>query len=252
MPKTAVKTPLVELPYAMGLIHDLSAPQAVSLGAAAEQPIPAPPASVAAPNTEWPMVLNDEIGDCTLAGEIHVEQAGALIVDEPWEYPGDSVVETEYFDLTGGADTGLLLTQVLQPWHTTGLFGAKNGGFASVHPYDTTLLKQAIWIFGNLYIGVNLPAIAQQQFKPDGSGVWELTNTPADYDIAGGHCVVPVAYSIDGVRAVTWGGTVLITWAWWFMYVSQVYTVVPSRFVEKGGDSRGFNLATINHYLPRV
>ena len=60
------------------------------------------------------------------------------------------------------------------------------------------------------------------------------------------------AHSAKGVVAVTWGGTVLITWEWWATYVSQVYAVVPPAFVEKGGDGRGFDLAALDAYLPRV
>ena len=203
--------------------------------------------------SSWGMMLNDSLGCCTISGAVHLDQVGAAIVDEPWTYPGDEKVRNVYFGLTGGADTGLQLPQVLDPWHRTGLFGNDaNGGFAAVHPKNNTMVKQTIWIFGAAYIAVSLPQTAQEQFRPDGSGVWELTHTSADYDIEGGHCVTPNGYSAEGVRAYTWGSTVLITWEWWHTYVSQCYAVVPRGFVEKGGDGRGFNIAAIERDLGAI
>jgi hypothetical protein len=238
--------------YKLGLIHDHNPPAVPDLAEFAVEPIPNPPSSVPMPLCVWPMADNDRLGCCAEAGRVHVNQAGAEITTEPWTYQGDASLETEYFGLTGGQDTGLLLPQVLVPWHEGKLAGGRNGGYAVVNPKNTTAVKQGIWIFGNLYIGVNLPEPAQDQFRPDGHGVWELTGTAADYQIEGGHCVVPISYSPKGVQAVTWGGTVLITWQWWATYVDQVYAVVPPAFLEKGGDARGFDLAAIDAYLPKV
>lgn len=241
-------------PYRLGLIHDHRPPEVPDLACFASAPQPTPPPAVVAPHTIWPMADNDTIGDCTIAGATHVNQAGAVIVGEPWTYQGDQATSSEYFKLTGGPDTGLMLPQVLRPWHLgTGLWreGA-NGGYVSIRPKDTTGCKRGIWIFGNLYIAVDLPAPAMQQFRPDGSGVWALTGTPDDNNILGGHCIVPVGYNAQGVVTVTWGSTVLIEWAWWMTYVVQVYAVVPPAFVQKGGDGRGYNLAAIDAFLPKA
>jgi hypothetical protein len=202
--------------------------------------------------TVWPMAGNDTEGDCTIAGATHVNQAGALIASEPWSYQGDAATHQVYRHLSGGGDTGLMLPQVLKPWHTTGLWGEKNGGYALIRPKNTTAVKQSVCIFGNGYVAVDLPAVAQQQFRPDGSGVWELTHTSADYNIEGGHCIVAVAYTSEGVYCVTWGSTVLVTWEWWMTYVVQCYAVVPPAFVERGGDARGYNLAAIDGFLTKV
>lgn len=240
--------------YKLGMIHDHRPPEVPDLAAfVTDNPVPAPPPSVAPPAVQWPMALNDQEGDCTIAGDVHRDQAGCAIVGMPWTYPGDAAVHTAYRSLTPqGQDTGLLLSTVLRVGRKPGLFGVRNGGYAVIHPKNTTLVKQGIWIFGSDYIGVNLPMPAQGQFKSDGSGVWELTHTSEDYNIEGGHCVLPVGYTAEGVIAVTWGGTVLITWEWWMTYVTQVYAVVPPAFVSHGGDGRGFNLAALDSWLPRI
>lgn len=249
-------TPLVpERPYRLGLIHDPKPPEVPDLGkfVTGTTAVPAPPAQVLLLKAEWPMADNDRLGDCTVAGALHVDQAGALITQEPWSYCGDAEVQSTYFSLTGGPDNGLQLPQVLRPWHAGDFLGcAKNGGYAYVHPRNTKQVKQSIWIFGNCYMAVDLPMPAQGQFRPDGSGVWELTHTSADYEIEGGHCIVGVAYGPEGVYMVTWGSTVLATWEWWFTYGTQAYAVVPPAFVEKGGDGRGFDLTALDYYLPTV
>jgi hypothetical protein len=195
------------------------------------------------------MALNDKEGDCTIAGAVHVDQAGAFVVKEEWAYPGDPDVHSTYRQLTGGGDTGLQLPQVLRPWENPGLFGKgelfQNDGYAQIDPKNHTLVQQGVWIFGAGYIAVDLPMPAQQQFRPDGSGVWELTNTPLDQDIEGGHCIAPVGYNDRGVICVTWGSTVLVTWEWWDTYVVQVYVVIPPAFVERGGNAQGVDLAKI-------
>lgn len=240
--------------YKLGLIHDHKPSEVPDLAEFQETSVPKPPSSVQIGSTIWPMACNDTEGDCTIAGATHVNQAGALVVGADWVYQGDADTSATYLGLTPGhKDTGLLLPQVLKPWHLKGLFGQEpNGGYASVHPGDTNTVKQSVWIFGNGYVAVNLPAIAQQQFKANGSGVWELTHTAADYDIEGGHCIVAVAYGPEGVTCVTWGGTVLVTWEWWLNYVVQVYAVVPPAFVANSGDGRGYNLAAIDGYLPKM
>jgi hypothetical protein len=241
-----------EFPYKLGLIKDHKPPRVPDLAVFATTPEPTPPASVEGPQgVIYPMADNDTIGDCTIAGATHVNQAGAAIVSEPWSYQGDAATSQEYFSLTGGQDTGLELPQVLEPWHTVGLWNqGKNGGYWVVQPKNTTAVKRTIWIAGSAYIAVNLPEPAQGQFNPNGTGVWQLTGTSADYNIVGGHCVVPVGYSADGVITVTWGSTVLITWQWWATYVDQVYGVIAPGFVEKGGDGRGYDLAAIDAFLP--
>jgi hypothetical protein len=245
--------------FKLGLIHDHRPPEVPNLATFATVKVPAPPPSMDLIKATRPMALNDRDGDCTIAGAAHVNQDGSLQVKQKWTYCGDTLTGKTYFGLTGGQDTGLMLPQVLKPWHLGqssegGLFLGENpnGGYAIVHPKNTTQVKQALWIFGNTYTAVDLPAIAQDQFRPDGSGVWELTGTQADYDIEGGHCIVGAAYNATGPICVTWGSTVQVTWEWWFTYVVQCYVVVPPAFVAHGGDGRGFDLTAIDTYLKKV
>jgi hypothetical protein len=175
--------------------------------------------------------------------------AWSAIANEPWIYPGDAAVEKEYFSLTGGQDTGLVISQFLETWRTTGIFGQTIPAYAPVHVANTTAIKQAVEWFGSCRIGVNLPAAAETQFNaPTPSSAmpwWTLTGTPADDDILGGHNVEIVGFDPQGVILVTWGKLVNATWAWIARYTEEAWVVIPPEFVKRGGDARGINLAQL-------
>ena len=59
------------------------------------------------------MAMNDQLGDCVIAGFEHVLQLQAALAGTTFAYPGDQETESVYFGLTGGADTGLQLSQAI-------------------------------------------------------------------------------------------------------------------------------------------
>jgi hypothetical protein len=210
------------------------------------KPLPAPPAAVTAPRLGYPMADNDRLGDCTIAAVVHTDQATAALVGEPWSYPGDDVVANEYTELTGGGDTGLVETIVLQAWQTRGMFGHKLAAFAPLAVKHTQTIKQAVALCGAVYAGVLVPAPAQQQFaagKP-----WDLTGTPADGEIEGGHAIPLVGYSSLGPVCVTWGRLQQVTWRWWLAYSEECYAVVTSA-VKARGSLRGVNFDALDRDL---
>lgn len=233
----------------LGRIHDHTPPPVPDLARYATKPLPAPTASVAVPGgnvADWGMDGNDQWGDCTIAGVDHIDRADSTIAEEPYRAPALHAVEQTYFGLTGGADSGLVMSKVLKAWRASGLFGRKLAAYAPVHAQNTTMVQQCIDWFGAAYLGVNLPAPAQTQFKADGSGVWDLTGTADDDKILGGHCIVGVGYGEDGrTQAVTWGAVVTITPAWWQKYVEEVWATITAQFVARGGDARGLGLAAL-------
>jgi hypothetical protein len=197
------------------------------------KPLPAPPAEVDAPNLEYAMACNDQIGDCTIASVVHTDQATANLTTEAWTYPGDSAVSSEYFKLSGGQDTGLAETAVLAAWLTSpGLFGHELAAFAPIHVKHTRVVKQTTALVGAVYAGVLIPEPAEQQFQ-DGEP-WELTHTSADSQIEGGHAVPIVGYNATGPIVVTWGALQQVTWAWWLTYAEEAYAVITAEVKERG------------------
>lgn len=196
-------------------------------------PLPTPPSSFDyGPRVTggFPMALNDELGDCTIAGVVHVLQLAYAVVGKTFEYPGDDAVRETYFGLTGGGDTGLVETDVLHAWMTSGLFGTKILGWAPVDVADRNLLTTACYAFGHLYLGGDIPQDAETQFE---DGAWWSLEPGANPPV-GGHCFVGSGANERGTDDVTWGAEDGFTWNWWHYYGTNAYVVFPEVFADAG------------------
>ena len=178
--------------------------------------------------SSYPMALNDTYGDCTLAGVIHMLQLAYAEVGEEFAYPGDEAVKQEYFNLSGGADAGLVERSVLQTWMKDGLFGNKISAYAPVNIKNQKEMAAAIYLFGSVYLGVEMPANADEQFEAHQP--WHLTGR--DESIVGGHCVVATGCNRFGMDIITWGAPESMTWGWWNEYGTEAWVVIPEIFIE--------------------
>ena len=224
------------------------APKPVALGCLDHYltaPLPAPPAEVGAPQLSWPMADNDRLGCCTISGVVHTDQATASESQEPWTYAGDQAVESTYFGLTGGADTGLAETDVLRAWQQKGLFGCQLAAFAPLAVQHVRTIRQAVWLCGGVYMGVLVTQADQEAFAA--GEAW----TPSGQPPLGGHCIVYVGYTDSGFLAVTWGGLAEVTWAWHAAQAEEAYAVITQEVKERGS-LRGVNLAALERDLNRL
>ncbi|MGH7903657.1 MAG: hypothetical protein ACREPA_05975 [Candidatus Dormibacteraceae bacterium] len=150
--------------------------------------------------SSFPMACNSEIGDCVVAGFIHQNQVGSAETAEPYRYPGDAAGEQAYFSLTGGQDSGLVIASFLGTCRTQGVLGKKLEAYAPVHPRNQPTMRAALWLFGNVKVGVQLPESAMQQFQL--GQPWEYVG---DTDIIGGHDIEAVGYDGHCWYFVSWG-----------------------------------------------
>lgn len=210
-------------------------------------PLPKAPASYPAPSAPaagWGMLGNDQYGDCTMAAVVHLREANnAEAKGNETTWPTANDVVAEYFKLSGGQDTGLVEANVLQTWYKAGLFGDTISGYAPVNTKNLDELRSVVALFGASYLGVAVPAPAQQQF---GAGQpWDLTGTPEDNDIEGGHAVPIIGYDADYAYVVTWGAIQKATWRWVARYLDEAWAVLTSE------DAR-VNLAALQADLRRL
>src|SRR5258707_15405544 len=77
----------------------------------------------------WPMLGNDQYGDCTFAGAAHLSQCWADNAGRAFT-PDDRAVVTEYLAFTGGQETRGLELGGLHEGGPAGGAGAKSGGVA--------------------------------------------------------------------------------------------------------------------------
>jgi hypothetical protein len=186
---------------------------------------------------------NDKLGDCVIAGMAHV--VGVLTGNsgtKPFLYSDAEIIGL--YSAIGGyvpgdpaTDQGCDEQTALNYWenngalppHTTSPTGShKIAGWMTVDATNLEECRTALWLFENLYFGVELPD-AWINPEPSGSGfVWDIAGAP---DPNNGHCFVGVGYTAAGITIDTWGMTGLMTNAALGKYPIQAsngetYTVV--------------------------
>lgn len=210
----------------------------------------APPTVLPPSGVTWQMFGNDVHSDCTCAAAAHMILAWCA--DEkatPREMPTDALVLDLYSKVNGGQDGGAYALDVLNAWRTVGLGKDTITGYVKVDHNDLAKMKWATWVFGGLYIGLDLPLTAQAQ----GSAPWAVlpnVGAAAQPGSWGGHAVDVVGYDADGVTIVTWGREQRMTWEFWGRYCDESYAVFDD--TDWLGDVPGFDHARLLAELARL
>ena len=206
--------------------------------------LPAPPDSVdwSHGQTSWGMLMNDRLGDCTIAGALHAIQGWMINLGTALIFNDQDALT--YYRLFDGyvpsdpsTDTGGILLDVLNKWKQLGINGHTISAYASVDPKNIAEVKQAIALFGPLYVGFQLPNSVW------GQKVWEVTD---DNSIDGGHCVVLIGYNTTGPVAISWGALYQMTWEFFKAYFDELYAAIsPDWFSAAGMNPAGLNLTQL-------
>ncbi len=112
--------------------------------------------------TGWGMMMNDHLGDCTIAGVGHAVQVWTANTGSIVTVP-DSTIETYYENWDGyvpgnpSTDTGGIELDVLTDWQQQGFAGHALMAFADPKYTNLVEIRQSIALFGGVYIGLSLP-----------------------------------------------------------------------------------------------
>lgn len=191
--------------------------------------------------SNWGMMKNDTLGDCTCAAMGHMVLNWTANSTSPITVSDEDVVKaysavSGYDPSTGADDNGAVELDCLNYWQSTGIAGHKISGFATIDVQNIDQVKAAIYLFGGVYTGFNVPDYAMNQDN------WVVQNT--DNQIIGGHAVPYFGYGRGGATCVTWGRTQPATWDFWQTYTDEAYAVVsPDWFKTTGLSPSGFDLA---------
>jgi hypothetical protein len=187
--------------------------------------LPAPPASINwAPNvTSWPMLMNDTLGDCTIAAALHAVQVWML--SQGKTYTPTDAIALEYYEKWDGyvngdpnTDNGGDETTVLTRWKAHNLNTHVLRGWVDPQPGNQTHIMQSIAYFGGVYIGLQLPVSAQNQT--------EWTVVANDGGVWGGHAVYCYAYNSTGPICATWNEVMQMTWGFWDKYCDEAHCLL--------------------------
>jgi hypothetical protein len=227
MPVKTVKHPVSGHSFKLGRKRPVARGPRFALKNYLTRSLPAPPATcdytkpAAAALKE--MYDNDTLGDCVIAGMAHV--VGVMTGNsgtKPLIYTNKEIIGL--YSAIGGyvpgdpsTDQGCDEVTALNYWenngalppHTTSKTGAhKIAGWMAVDATNQEECRIALWLFENLYFGLELPD-AWINPTPSASGfTWDTAGAPVPDN---GHCVVGVGYTAAGITIDTWGMTGLMT-----------------------------------------
>lgn len=206
-------------------------------------PPPPPAADWTKGITGWGMMLNDQLGDCTIAGVGHAVQVWTANTVGIATVP-DPTIENYYEQWDGyvpgnpNTDSGGIELDVLNDWQKQGFAGHTLLVFADPKVGNLVEIRQSIALFGGVYIGLALPLTAQTQ------DVWDVVaggGANTKKGSWGGHCVFVPKYDEHGFTCITWGQPKTMTLAFWKKYCDEAHTLVGQNWFTTQGAPNGFN-----------
>jgi hypothetical protein len=209
-------------------------------------PPPPPAADWTKGIASWGMMMNDTLGDCTIAGRQHAIQVwSANLGTEITLSDADTLMAYEqwcgYVDGDPSTDNGGVELDVLTDWKQKGgsLDDHSLLAFADPKPLNLTEIQQSIALFGGVYIGLSLPLTAQTQDVWDVAPKGGANAKPGSW---GGHCVFVPKYDQNGFTCITWGQLKTMTVAFWKKYCDEAHTLLSQDWFTAKGSPNGFNL----------
>lgn len=199
--------------------------------------------------SDWTIMDNNLIGDCTCAGAGHAIMCWTNSIGELYIPSEASIVQlystvSGYDPATGADDHGAVCTTVLDYWRDSGIDGHKILAYVPVECNNIDQVKSAIYLFELIYIGIRMPFSAQEQV-----GNWTVTDPSlTGYSIPGswgGHCVIVVGYDDQGLDLITWGQRYRMTWQFWNAYVDEAYVILSQDFINNNTAPNGFNITQL-------
>jgi hypothetical protein len=203
---------------------------------------------------DWGMMLNDTIGDCTIAGVAHAVQVWTVNTGSMVTVP-DPTVQSYYEQWDGyvpgnpSTDNGGVELDVLNDWQKNGFAGHALMAFADPKFANLVEIRQSIALFGGVYIGLSLPITAQSQ------DVWDVVpkgGANAKKGSWGGHCVFVPKYDANGFTCITWGAPKTMTVAFWKKYCDEAHTLLAQDWLTAKGSPAGFDQSQLQTDLKAI
>ena len=207
------------------------------LSAAALPPTPAV-VDYASKVRTWPMYLNDQLGDCTCAGIGHSVQAWTAYAKGLVTLPNSAVLDLYermgYVPGDPSTDQGAVEQDVLAEVHRNGIGGHKILAYAQVNHEDPYVMKDALNLFGSLYLGAQMPQSAMQQTNA-GQPWSPVPGSP----IEGGHCFVAQRWDTSAapMEVVTWGQLQRVELDWWAANGLEAWVIITRDWLNAVGKS---------------
>jgi hypothetical protein len=195
----------------------------------------------------WPVYMNDQLGDCTIAGIGHMYGALTRYAKGAEALFDNGQVVTVYSRVGGyvpgdpSTDGGCVMQDVLTDQQKNGMTDTagtvhKVAGYAALgNPHDLDLLGQVLDVFGSVYVGCNVQAQMETEFGDGQPWTW----TPGA-QVIGGHAVCLQRRLGSGsapLEYVTWGALQPATAGFQAGAVDEAWAVVTEDWIAANGTS---------------
>lgn len=200
----------------------------------------------------WGMLGNDKCGDCTVAGADHETMLWHAESFGPDPRYALQITEanavSDYSAITGfdpndsSTDNGAVVRDVLKYRKRVGIVDGHGQrhrieGYAALEPGNWEHLLEAVYLFGAVGIGFQVPSSAMDQF--DAGRPWSVVSSPGS--IEGGHYVPLVAWR-GNLIAITWGKPQPMTRGFFEKYSDEAWALLDDELLQQGHSPEGFNL----------
>lgn len=191
---------------------------------------------------EWPMFLNNQIGDCTIASEAHAIESASDYGLGSLAMVSDAEVLDAYRRVSGydpadsSTDRGAVMQEVYNDWRKIGLGGHKIAAFARVNGHNLVEVRRAVELFGHVGIGITVSQDMMDDFNA--GKVWRRTTG----EQLGLHAVPILGYDKEWAYVATWGKIQPMNWPCVVACVEEAWTAIqPEWFDSNGLDPEGLD-----------
>ncbi len=198
--------------------------------------------------TPWGMMENWNLSDCTCAAAGHMIECWTANAKKENIIRDKAILKafialSGYDPATGKNDNPIYLSDAMNYWRKSGIGGHRIRAYATIQYKNHDLVRAAVYLFGGIYVGLNLPNTIK------GQEVWELMpgaltgdNAPGSF---GGHAVTVLAYDTKYLTCISWGKKKKISWEFWDAYCDELYAIVTEDFIAANKNPIGINLAKL-------
>jgi hypothetical protein len=221
--------------------------------------LPAPPAVFGHEGliASWPMLGNDEYGDCVFAGAAHetmllTKEAGNAATFTDANVLADYAAVTGFSPSDPDTDQGADMQQAADYRRQTGIVDAmdrrhKIASFLAIEPGDPQNIVLAAYMFV-VGVGLQLPSSALDQAAK--GQAWDVVQgSPSE----GGHYVPLFGRQSDGLLVfVSWGAIQLATERFVQTYCDEAIAYLSQEDLVNQESPEGFDFATLTADLARL
>ena len=216
--------------------------------------LPTPPVTFGHENliTNYGMLGNDQYGDCVIAGSCHETMLWTLEGSTEALFT-DTLAISQYHTICGAGDNGCDVRTVLDYRQKTGLIDStknvhKIGAYVALDQTNINEIKEAIYIFNAIGIGINFPASAMDQFNA--GQPWTVVKGSK---IEGGHYIPILGYDADYLYVITWGQIQKMDYNFFKTYCDEAWAILSTEMLNNSGlTPEGFNNTQLNADLTAI